>query len=140
MNYIAHFLKPGGLIGIAGAGLVRELDGNVPEHLKEMWTQDFWAIHSASWWRKHWERTGIVDFENSETMTDGWLAWRDWLVTAHPENTSELEAVEADGGQYLAYFRMVARRRADAKLEDYCWPDTMRSFPLDYERMPLLRS
>ena len=27
----------------------------------------------------------------------------------------------------------------DAKLEDYCWPDTLRSYPVQYERKPLLR-
>jgi hypothetical protein len=26
------------------------------------------------------------------------------------------------------------------KLEEYCWPDTMRSFPSQYASKPLLRS
>ncbi len=30
LNYLAHFVKPGGQIGIAGAGLVKELDGRGP--------------------------------------------------------------------------------------------------------------
>src|SRR2546422_8321834 len=33
LNYLAHFVKPGGQIGIAGAGLVREIEGAVPENL-----------------------------------------------------------------------------------------------------------
>src|SRR5208283_564608 len=101
LNYLAHFVKPGARIGIAGAGLVQELESGVPEHLRAFWSQDFWAFHSASWWRRHWERTGIVGIEFCETMPDGWKAWLDWQLAAHPENRAEIEAVEADKGQYL---------------------------------------
>jgi len=51
LNYLAHFVKPGGQIGIAGAGLVRELEEETPAHLKEFWTQDVWSLCSAAWWR-----------------------------------------------------------------------------------------
>src|SRR5215470_9123596 len=34
LNYLARFVKPGGPIGIAGAGLVREIEGPLPEHLR----------------------------------------------------------------------------------------------------------
>src|SRR3954464_7506822 len=35
LNYLARLVKPGGQVGIAGAGLVREIDGPVPDHLRE---------------------------------------------------------------------------------------------------------
>jgi SAM-dependent methyltransferase len=140
LNYIAHFLEPSGQIGIAGACLVREFTDGVPEHLREMWTQDLFAFHTRAWWKQHWERTGIVDVEICETRPDGWRHWLDWQTTAHPDNTLEIESVRADGGRYLGQFRMVGRRNPGARLEDYCWPDTMRSFPMDYEPRPLLRT
>ena len=59
LNYLARFVKPGGQIGIAGAGLMRELEGPVPEHLAAWWSPDLWCLHSAAWWRHHWARTGI---------------------------------------------------------------------------------
>src|SRR5262249_40859587 len=40
LHYLARFVKPGGPIGIAGAGLMREIDGPVPAHLAEWWAQD----------------------------------------------------------------------------------------------------
>ena len=140
LNYLAHFVKPGGRIGISGAALVQEFQGGVPEHLREFWTQDLWALHSPPWWTQLWERTGIVQIEVAETMPDGWKAWLDWQLAAHPENLAEIETVQNDHGQYLGTFRMVGRRNPDARLEQYCWPDTMKSFPPDYEFMPLLRS
>src|ERR1700740_2745569 len=33
LNYLARFVKPGGPLGIAGAGLMREIEGDPPEHL-----------------------------------------------------------------------------------------------------------
>jgi cyclopropane fatty-acyl-phospholipid synthase-like methyltransferase len=38
LNYIAHFVKPGGPIAIAGAGLTREIEGEVPPHLEPWFT------------------------------------------------------------------------------------------------------
>jgi SAM-dependent methyltransferase len=139
LNYLAHFIKPGGQIGIAGAGLVQELESGVPEHLREFWTQDMFAFHSVAWWRRLWEGTGIMSIDVAGTMPDGWRDWVDWQVTAHPENTPEIEAVKADRGQILTHFRLVGRRNSDVHLQDYCWPDTMKSFPQEYEFKPLLR-
>ncbi|MGH8933910.1 MAG: SAM-dependent methyltransferase [Egibacteraceae bacterium] len=139
LNYLAQFLKPGGPVGIAGAGLVQEINGPVPDHLREFWTQDVWCLHSAAWWRRHWERTGLVDIEVADTMPDGWRVWLDWHTTSFPDNATEIRALEADRGQYLGYARLVGRVRAGAKLEEYCWPDTMRSAPVHYTKKPLLR-
>ena len=72
MNYLARIVKTGGLVGVSGAGLTNEIEGPVPDHLREWWGQDAWAFHSASWLRRHWERNGIVDIEAADTMLDGW--------------------------------------------------------------------
>ncbi len=140
LNYLAHFVKPGGPIAVCGAGVVREIDGGLPEHLRAWWTQDFWACHSADWWRQHWERTGIVDVVLADTMPDGWKLWLEWQRAVAPDNAAEIEALEADAGKYLGYIRIVGRRRGEVTLEEYCWPDTMRSLPAKFSRKPLLRS
>jgi cyclopropane fatty-acyl-phospholipid synthase-like methyltransferase len=139
LNYLAQFVRPGGQVGIAGAGLAREIEGPVPDHLREFWSQDFWCLHSAAWWRRHWERTGLVKIAVADTMPAGWQVWLDWQMSAFPDNRAEIKALEADRGEYLAYVRIVGRRQGDVKLEDYCWPDTMRSAPQQYTKKPLLR-
>ena len=40
----------------------------------------------------------------------------------------------------MGYVRVVGRRRGEAKLEEYCWLDTLRSFSQQYTKKPLLRS
>jgi cyclopropane fatty-acyl-phospholipid synthase-like methyltransferase len=139
LNYLAHFVKAGGQIGIAGVGLTQEITGLAPEHLRPMWSQDFWSVHSAEWWRRHWERTGILDIEIADTLPEGWQFWLDWQRAVAPDNLTEINGLEADGGRYLGYVRVVGRRRDRVKLEEYCWPDATRSLPPEYTRKPLLR-
>jgi len=139
LNYIAQFLKPGGLLGIASSGLVHEMESPLPDHLKEFWTQDLWALHSAAWLRQHLERSGILQVEVADTMPDGWELWLEWQRAIAPDNHAEIRAVEEDHGRTLGYVRFAGRRRGDVKLESYCWPDTMRAMPVQYKKTPLLR-
>ena len=135
LNYLARFVKPGGPVGIAGAGLVREIERSLPDHLREWWTPDLWCLHSANWWRHHWERTGITDIDLADTMPDGWQLWLDWLKVVAPDNEMEIKVLEADRGTYLGYVRLVGRRRAEANLEE-----PIVSIPKQYKKKPLLRS
>jgi cyclopropane fatty-acyl-phospholipid synthase-like methyltransferase len=135
LSYLAPFLKPGGVLGIAGAGLMQEIEKAVPEHLREWWDPTLWSLHSAQWWRRHWERTGIMAIELADTMPDGWQAWLNWHQTICPDNYGEIQAVEADQGRWLGYVRVVGRRRADAILTE-----PMISVPAHYTKQPLLRS
>ena len=139
LNYLAHFVKPNGQIGIAGAGVVQEIEGALPDHLRQWWTQDLWAFHSAAWWRRHWERNGIIEVDVADILPDGWKFWLDWHRVVAPDNSVEIKALEDDAGRYLGYVRLVGRRRGEAKLEEYCWPDPLRSFPPNYTKKPLLR-
>ncbi|MBI2804184.1 MAG: class I SAM-dependent methyltransferase [Planctomycetes bacterium] len=134
LNYLAHFVKPGGQLGIASAGLVREIDGPLPEHLRAWWDLSFWAFHSAPWWRRHLERPGILTIDLADTMPDGWRLWLDWIRTGFPDNTLEIQTLEADAGRYLGYVRLVGRRRSDVTLEE-----PVVSVPTEYTKKPLLR-
>ena len=49
LNYLAQFVKPGGPIAIAGAGLMKEIDGAPPDGLEAWWTPSHWCLHSAAW-------------------------------------------------------------------------------------------
>ena len=135
LSYLARFLKPGGCLGIVGAGLMKEIESALPEHLLEWWEPSLWCLHSPPWWRRHWERMGIVSVEVADTMSDGWQAWLDWHRFIYPENHKEIKALETDQGQYLGYVRVVGRRKNDARLEE-----SIVSMPAQYTKAPLLRS
>jgi SAM-dependent methyltransferase len=134
LNYLARFVKPGGPVGIAGAGLIHEIDGPLPAHLREWWTGDLWCLHSAAWWRRHWDRTGILDIVVADDLPDGWRLWMDWLELIAPENVTEIQALKADSGRHLGYVRIVGRRRAEAQLSEPVF-----SVPTQYTQKPLRR-
>lgn len=140
LNYLANFLRPGGWLGIAGAGLMQEITGDVPEHLQPNWDQGNWCLHSAPWWRRLWERTGIVEVTTSDSMPDGWQVWLAWHRRAHPDNRVEIESLEFDAGRYLGYTRTVAQRRAGVALQDWVWPNQNRTLPVQFEPLPVLAS
>jgi ubiquinone/menaquinone biosynthesis C-methylase UbiE len=136
LNYLTRFVKPQGVIAIACAGFVAEIEGEVPVHLKELLEAEpaMWSMHSPAWWRRHWERTGVVDVDRAESMPEGWRRWLEWHRTIAPDNHLEIDSVAADQGRHLGYYRVVARRRPDARLHD-----AIVSIPADYVPKPLLR-
>jgi hypothetical protein len=127
-------VKPGGQIALAGAGMVREIEGPLPAHLEAWWTPEAWSLHSADWWRRQWERSEAVDVELADSMPDGWRRWVEWHRAVAPDNAIEIDAIEADAGRNLGYVRVVARRRPDVVLEE-----PLRSLPPAYTAQPLLR-
>jgi SAM-dependent methyltransferase len=134
LPYLARFLRAGGQIGIAGAGLVQEFDGEVPDHLRDWWTPDLWCLHSADWWQLHWERAGVLDVEQADTLPDGWRLWRRWIEAVAPDNAPEIRALDADEGRHLTYVRVVGRRRAGITLHE-----PIVSVPTEYVSRALLR-
>jgi cyclopropane fatty-acyl-phospholipid synthase-like methyltransferase len=118
LAYLMRFVKPGGQVGIAGAGLMQEIEGPVPDHLQAWWEPGNWCLHSPAWWQRHWKRTGLLAVETADAMPDGWRYWLDWLRVVAPENALEVETVEADAGRYLGYVRAVGRRRQQATLPE----------------------
>lgn len=133
LNSLARFLKPGGQLGIAGAGLMQEIQSTVPEHLQKWWTPDLWCLHSAAWWQRHWERSGILEIEAADTLPDGWRWWEKWHQMIAPDNKVEIEALQADGGCYLGYVRIIGRKQQNMKAEE-----PMLSIPAEYTKKPLL--
>jgi SAM-dependent methyltransferase len=137
LENIARFVKPGGLIAIAGAGLMREFHDAVPAHLRAWWipeTPDINCLHSAPWWKSHWARSGLIDVVIADTMPDGWKYWSAWHKAVAPDNALEIQALEADQGQCLSYVRAIGHRRAGIKIAN-----PIVSIPEHYEQKPLLR-
>lgn len=114
LGYILKFLKPGGQLGIAVPGLIAEFD-SVPDHFAPYWQGDFWSFHSPAWWRRHWQRSGLVEVTGASMVPDGWKLWLDWLDIAAEEgyrsDPSEAGMVRIDAGRNLGFASVAARKR-----------------------------
>lgn len=124
LSYLHRFVRPQGQIGIVVPGLRQDLGGPVPEHLTRrqqsggvFWGPDCWSFHTAAWWREHWARTGLVEVQVADALPGGIDLWRRWDRAVQASGgghfPSDAEVLEADGGRYLGFVRMVAHRSAE---------------------------
>jgi len=115
-----RLLKPGGQIGIIVPGFLSDFGRDVPEHLREVYADDWHSFHTADWWRWHWEKTGLVEVAHAETLPEGWKMWITWEhardATVGPKKGlgSDVPILEADGGRHIGFVRMVANKQPAA--------------------------
>ena len=120
-SHLVQLVRPGGQVGIVVPGLTQEWsEAEAPEHLKPYWGFEMTSLHSPDWWRRHWERSGLLTVELSDMMPYG---WKHWLTSAsvlaqrgsEPGYEEEAEMLRLDGGRNLGFTRVVARRPQDAE-------------------------
>ena len=117
LDYLHKFVSPGGQIGMVVPGFMQELNGPLPEHLLPFWAQECWTWHTLPWWRRHWDRTGLVEIETAVTMPQGcniWLQWEKARQAAGDDSDSlksDIKVLEADKGDYMGFVKMVAHRK-----------------------------
>lgn len=93
-----------------------------------------YCLHSADWWRRHWQRTGIVSVSVADELDDGTRYWRDWITLVAPNNTTEIQALDTDAGHHLADARVIGQRNPAAERLD---PNL--SLLAEYQQQPLQR-
>jgi len=71
----SKLVKPGGQFGIVSPGFTREFENGFPEDMKELFAEDMFTFHSHMWWRKLWEKTGIVNIITSYDIEDTHGIW-----------------------------------------------------------------
>ncbi len=138
LNYLAHFLRQGGLLAFVSAGLMQDFESGVPAHLKRLWTGDYWTLHTADWWQRHVSKAGLFEVVHAGTVPDGWRLWSEWAEATYSAAWYR-ETLKADEGRYLGYTGVVARRVEGAPLAEHAWPATLRRRESDYHPYPLLR-
>jgi SAM-dependent methyltransferase len=125
LGYLTRFVRPGGALGVVVPGLMRPLEGGVPEHLSEpqsngaaFWEDECVSFLTADAWRDLWEQSNRVDVTLVDTLHDGWKLWRDWEIALEDSGKSPFpsvaEALDNDQGRYLGFVRVVGTRKEGA--------------------------
>jgi hypothetical protein len=120
LGYLSRFLRPGGEIGVVVPGFMQEIT-ELPPHLNEpqsngkvFWEDECWSFKTAAWYERLWKRCGKVYDVRTDTLADGWRHWRDFerAIEAAGKNIfpSDAEALDADGGRFIGFVRVRARR------------------------------
>ena len=120
LPYLVRFLRPGGQVGIATPAMTREVRalGAIPAHIREVVGWEAIAWHTAEWWRFQWEITELVKVTSARLQEHG---WQDWLLWARAcaehqpdgqaSNQSVLDMLTADGGEFLTFALVTARKQ-----------------------------
>ena len=116
LGYIASFLRPGGRLGIIVPGTQEELAEMPPPHLAQYWVWDFCSFHSSGWWRRHWEKTGLLEVETADMLPNGWQLWLEWNELCEQFGQSrahlarEAQMLRLDAGRTFGFVRLIARQ------------------------------
>src|SRR5450631_1818573 len=72
LNSLVQFIKPGGFVGIVDIAFAREVRSieEAPEYLRAQYAKHWSYVHSISWWRQHWEKTGLVDVQCADPLPE----------------------------------------------------------------------
>jgi hypothetical protein len=101
-DHYAKLVKQGGQFGLVNPGLTHEFESDLPEAMKQYWEPNMYAWHSAGWWRKLWEKSGLVEVTYADEIPDGKEIWR---------TTSDYELHDADVERYLTLTLMTALKK-----------------------------
>jgi cyclopropane fatty-acyl-phospholipid synthase-like methyltransferase len=120
---LAQHLKPGAYLGVVDACLSREIDSadEIPSEARAAWQVDWWGVHTTDWWRRHWEKTGLVRVLCAELLPESELIKQRYVdrYRHDPAEASFIALMEAENGQLVGHFRLVGERTDQpVQLED----------------------
>ena len=106
------FVKPGGYVYIAIPGMKWDCHQHLPKKLLLSWTpEQLEYMHDAAYWRRMVSQCHGADVLAVEEMQSNDEVWADWLRQDNEYAVGDRKAMEAGGGKYLNFIRIVLRRR-----------------------------
>ncbi len=106
------FVKPGGYLYLAVPGMKKDCHEALPEELLLSWTpEQLDYLHDVPYWREILSRCRGAELLTVEEMESNEEVWADWLRQENPYAVGDRKAMEAGGGRYLNFIRMVLRKR-----------------------------
>ena len=107
-SQLARVVKPGGQIGIAVPGMLRELNGT-PEHLEPYWHPDFDKYHSPAWWNMLWSKSEALKVNTIDAFdgSEGVDIWRNFLWILNPDES----IMDVDNGRNISFLRLLATKK-----------------------------
>lgn len=106
------FVKKGGYIYIAVPGMKKDCHDDLPPVLLLSFTPgDLETIHDAAWWTRMVGQCKGAEVLSVSAMETNEEAWADWLKQENPYAVGDRKSMEAGGGEYMNFVRMVLRKR-----------------------------
>lgn len=105
------FVKPGGYVYIAIPGMKRDCHDCLPKELLLSWTpEQLDYMHDAAYWRKMVESCKDAQVLTVQEMESNGEVWADWLAQENEYAVGDRKSMEAGGGKYLNFLKLVLRK------------------------------
>ena len=111
-NCLLPFVKCGGYIYISVPGMKKDCHENLPPELMLSWNEEqLDYIHDISYWKnilsksKNSEIISVCEMESNDEV------WADWLKQDNEYAVSDRKAMEAGGGKYLNFIKIVLKKK-----------------------------
>jgi cyclopropane fatty-acyl-phospholipid synthase-like methyltransferase len=115
LPYLAQFIRPGGFIGVVDIGFRREIASieEAPEYLRPQYEKYWSSIHTVEWWKRHWQKTGLVNVQCAQFLPESDQLLNDYWVERPSEQNEDpiMRAMPNDDAGLIGLFCLVARKR-----------------------------
>lgn len=105
------FVKHGGYIYIAIPGMKKDCHNNLPSELLLSWTpEQLDYMHDVEYWTRMVSKCRGAEIISVSEMESNDEVWTDWLMQENEYAVGDRRAMEAGGGRYLNFIKIVLRR------------------------------
>ena len=111
---IASYVKKGGYMAIAIAGLKKDFNGKVPKEMKPFFANKEVEeqMRGIDWWTDLWSREKGVEIVSISEMKCHKQAWDEYLASRDPAKEDEkwdLDMMKAEDGKYYNIIQLIAK-------------------------------
>lgn len=106
------FVKKGGYIYIAIPGMKKDCHDNLPPELLLSWTpEQLDYMRDTAYWAKTVRACAGAEVICVEEMESNEEVWADWLKQENEYAVGDRKSMEAGGGKYLNFIKIVLRKK-----------------------------
>lgn len=107
------FVKSGGYIYIAIPGMKQDCHDNLPSELLLSWTpEQMDYMHDVSYWRNIVSQSQYAEVIEVSEMESNEEVWKDWLAQENEYAVGDRKSMEAGGGKYLNFIKIVLKKKS----------------------------
>lgn len=106
------FVKNGGYIYISIPGMKKDCHDDLPKELLLFWTpEQLDYMHDVAYWRATVEQCVGAELIEIGEMESNDEVWADWLKQENEYAVGDRKSMEAGGGKYLNFIKIVLRKK-----------------------------
>lgn len=106
------FVRSGGLIYVTVPGMKKDLHDNLPSVLLLSWNEEqLDYLHDVQYWRSIVSKAENCEVLEVSEMESNEEVWADWLRQTNEYAVGDRKTMEAGGGKYLNFIKIVLRKK-----------------------------